>query len=42
VAPVGLCLEKLPFIDTYRTLLPAPPTEVRDILLAVKEFGNAV
>jgi putative transposase len=29
---------KLPWLDTFRTLLLAPPPEVRDILLAVNGF----
>jgi hypothetical protein len=30
---------ELPGLDTFRTLLLAPPPEVRDILLAVNGFG---
>jgi hypothetical protein len=35
----GLLQAKLPWLDTFRTLLLAPPPDVRDILLAIKDFG---
>ena len=32
-------LSQGPFVDTYRTILVAPPPEVRDVLMAIQDFG---
>ena len=38
-ADPAITVGQLAWLDTYRTLLLAPPPEVRDILLAVNGFG---
>ena len=42
VASDDLLQNRLPWIDTYRTFLAAPPAEVRTLFLAVSEFRAAV